>query len=261
VNHLVAKGLSPNTIRSSYAIFTGVMRAAAVARMVPDHLVTRGVVSLPAIERKRERFLTEQEVERLLTHLPDHYRLAVRTAAYTGCRWQEIAGLKRCFLDVGRGRLHVRGVFERVGGKIAYREHPKTDAGRRTISLPPFLVRMLGDHLTDAESEWVFTAPEGGVLREGNFRRVWNRAVSEAELSPLTFHDLRHTHAAWLIRDGVQPLALQRRLGHRDIRTTMNIYGHLFPNFEEEVVVRLEQRWKEATEADQAAKIFSLPPR
>jgi integrase len=116
----------------------------------------------------------------------------------------------------------------------------------------------LHDHIaSEPLNEMVFTSPKGHVLRSSNFRRPWTKAVVAAGLTPLTFHDLRHTHAAWLIRDGIQALALQRRLGHKDIRTTMNVYGHLFPNFEDAVIERLDRRRVEA-QSGESAKIFRL---
>jgi integrase len=46
------------------------------------------------------------------------------------------------------------------------------------------------------------------------------------------FHNLRHTWAAWLIEAGAHPLQIKLRLGHEDIKTTMNTYGHVFPSAE-----------------------------
>ena len=257
INDLVSAGLSPRTVQSCFTVLGSILRSAHAAKLIAEVPLAKGVVDLPRAQRKRERFLTELELEHLASQFDGHYKPLIYTAAYTGCRWQEVSGLKRCFLDLDGAKLHVRGVFERVGGGLSYRECPKSDAGRRTISLPRFLATMLTDYLAVLDTqEWVFTVPAGGTLRESNFRRVWRGAVSRAGLEPLTFHDLRHTHAAWLIRDGVQPLALQRRLGHRDIRTTMNVYGHLFPNFEDAVVDLLERRHREASE--ESAKILSF---
>lgn len=260
-NDLKAKGLSPRTIRACYGLLSAILRAAVTVRLIGESPIMPGVVDLPRPQRKRERFLTEDELETLVALLHPHYRPLVYAASYTGCRWQELAGLKRSYLDLDKHRLHVHGVFERDGGKVLYREYPKSEAGRRMISFPPYLTEILREVTRDQDpGDWVFTSREGCVLRESNFRRPWTKAVQAAGLSPLTFHDLRHTHAAWLIRDGVQPLALQRRLGHNDIRTTMNVYGHLFPNYEDNVVQILTERWEQAR-SGKNAKILSLKSR
>jgi integrase len=51
--------------------------------------------------------------------------------------------------------------------------------------------------------------------------------------SPTVLGNLRHSHASWLIAGGANVLQVMKRLGHRDIRTTPNTYGHVFPSDEE----------------------------
>ena len=96
------------------------------------------------------------------------------------------------------------------------------------------MVEILSRHLEDSDSsEWVFPAPEGAFLRYDNFRkRVWKPAVLPSGLGKVTFHELRHTCVAILIDQGANPLEIQRRLGHADIKTTLGTYGQLFPNRE-----------------------------
>jgi integrase len=75
------------------------------------------------------------------------------------------------------------------------------------------------------------------------------------EDAPFTFHELRHTAAALMIDEGAgaDPLQVMRRMGHSDIRTTYNLYGHLFPDREEELVARLDSRY------DRAARSPEVP--
>ncbi len=78
------------------------------------------------------------------------------------------------------------------------------------------------------------TGANGGGLRRSNFRnRVWLPAVAVTVGPPCNFHDLRHTHASLLIREGLHPKVIQERMGHASIRTTLDIYGHLFPGLDE----------------------------
>lgn len=74
----------------------------------------------------------------------------------------------------------------------------------------------------------------GGGLCRSNFRkRAWLPAVAARVGSPCDFHDLRHSHAALLIREGLHPKVIQERMGHASIRTTLDTYGHLFPGLDE----------------------------
>jgi hypothetical protein len=56
-----------------------------------------------------------------------------------------------------------------------------------------------------------------------------------------TFHDLRHTAVALAIAEGAHPKAIQARLGHASITTTLNTYGHLFPSLDTELADRLDK--------------------
>jgi integrase len=101
---------------------------------------------------------------------------------------------------------------------------PKTKRSRRDVNLDPALLDKL-----DYTGEWLFTNTVGGPVRYQGFRRrVWDKAVQRAKLEPApTPHDLRHTHASWLLNAGVPITTVSRRLGHENIQTTVNIYGHL----------------------------------
>ena len=80
--------------------------------------------------------------------------------------------------------------------------------------------------------QYVFTNIQGGRLDDNRFhQRVWNPACYRAGfLDPIPrLHDLRHTHASWLIEEGVDLKTIQRRLGHEKSSTTMDIYGHISP--------------------------------
>jgi integrase len=95
----------------------------------------------------------------------------------------------------------------------------------------------------DAASDaLLFTAPRGGPLRIGNFRRrVWWPALEAAGLARSTrIHVLRHTCASLLIRQGVHPKAIQHHLGHASIQITMDRYGHLLPDQFDDLASRLD---------------------
>ncbi len=70
-------------------------------------------------------------------------------------------------------------------------------------------------------------------------------ADGDAGTSTLRFHDLRHTCVALLIAKGAQQYEVMEHLGHTNIPTTINSYGHLFPNVRERIRVALEDTWDE----------------
>jgi integrase len=80
-------------------------------------------------------------------------------------------------------------------------------------------------------SRFLFPSPLGKSWNKDNFNhRVFRPAVDASGFSALklTFHDLRHTFAALMVAADVHPKTLQVLMGHKDIRVTMDTYGHLY---------------------------------
>ncbi len=173
------------------------------------------------------------------------YRPAIYLAGVLGLRWSEVAALKVGAVDFLSRRLAVTETVAEVDGRLVVAP-VKTAASRRTLSLPPFLVDVLAEHLqrtgrTDA-GDYVLQAPGGGPMRAANFRaRVWRPAVKATGLDGLTFHGLRHTAAGLMIEVGAHIEAIKQRMGHSSIRVTSDVYGSLLPSVDESVTREVER--------------------
>jgi len=102
---------------------------------------------------------------------------------------------------------------------------PKTDESMREISIPQFLydeVMMYCKDIACGQEELIFYFGKQALTRE--LHRVANRAG----LKQIRVHDLRHSHVAMLIDQGIPMKEIQARMGHRSITTTMDTYGHLY---------------------------------
>lgn len=240
VAHLEEKGLAASTIRQAYLLVAGLFSSALASDLIA-RTPCRGI-KLPQKSQAEMRFLNAEEVTDVATAIDDQYRALVLTAAYTGCRFGELAGLRVRRLDLLRRSLTVSEALSDVRGQVALAA-PKTAAARRQVALPKFLSEELVRHLSQwppGPDEFVFTAPEGGPLRRTNFRRrAWLPAVRASVGEPFRFHDLRHTHAAMLIAQGEHPKVIQLRLGHSSIQVTLDTYGHLFEGLDEAAADRL----------------------
>ena len=221
--------------------------------------------------------LTAEQVRTLAERIPQHFRLLVYMAAYTGLRAGELAGLRRKDVDLLRGVVQVRQALKQLDPPV----FGGTKTGKtRTVTLPKFLRAMLTDHLAgripggaDADA-LVLTSPEGGIMRHGLFmRRVWYptikgdnkrkiKAALPTELHGLRFHDLRHTCASLLIAQGAHPKIIQERLGHASITTTMDRYGHLFDGLDATLVNGLDAAHDEAAKPqDNVAELVASDAR
>lgn len=229
IGHLENKGLKSRTIKECRRLLSMVL-----AEAVEDELISKNPchkVEIPRPDDSERRYLTEPEVEILAAALPPRFALSALLAVYAGgLRWGEIFGLQRRHVDLTEKTIRIEGTLQRVRGVTNFVTTPKTKAARRTVELDDWLVDMLAEHLDGHDHDFVFPSRNGGPTNYSHFRqRVWNPAVERAGLAPLTFHELRHTAAALMVRHGANQLELMRFLGHRDSSTTFNSYGHLYP--------------------------------
>ena len=128
---------------------------------------------------------------------------------------------------------------------------PKTASGKRTITLPVFLMELLKQHRAEqltqrlaAGSTWhdhdiVFCNTRGGFFEPSALQRAFQRLLKEAGLAPIRLHDLRHSAATLLLKMGVPAHVVKEILGHSDIRTTLGIYGHVLPTMHDDAMDKM----------------------
>jgi integrase len=256
---LVAEGLKPTTVNTYLSLLGTILNTAVDSDYLPHSPLMRkshagrvaAAKNLPVDHR--EVWITRRQLDALAEAIDARYRALVRVAALTGMRWGELAALR--WEDVrldhplddgavsGPGRLRVVRAFSDPGRSGNGRfKGPKTQAGRRTIALDTETCETLRQHhdeFRDEETGLVFTTPggargKGGTLAANNFRRVWMRALKRAgldgrwpEYGGLHFHDLRHSHATWLLALRVPMIAVSNRLGHANPVITMMVYAHV----------------------------------
>lgn len=177
------------------------------------------------------------------------YRALVITAAYAGCRWGELAGLRRGNVDLDRGTISVvEQVVELRSGKLL-RCDPKSAAGRRVVHLPDGVQAELKAHVATFSERGgdglVFPGPNGGQLRSNNFRtRHWLPATRAAGVEGLRFHDLRHVAGTLASSvSGATIREVQARLGHASPAAAYR-YQHVLDNRDAEIARRLNDLYR-----------------
>ncbi len=239
---LLAGGMSAARARDAFQVLSLVFAAGVDGGLLVASPASG--VRLPKLTPTEMCFLDPGEVERLAAAIEPRYRVLVNTAAYSGARFGELVALRVGRLDLLRGTCEIAESATEVKGRLEWGA-TKTNE-RRTVRLPRFLCSELGAHLAGQpheRTELVFAAPKGGPLRHSDFiKRKFRPAVTAAGLDPrLRFHDLRHTCASLLIREGASVKAVQKTLGHKSATVTLDRYGHLFPDELESAADRLDR--------------------
>ncbi len=238
---LTASGYAPGTVAETLRWVRLTLNQAVRDRRIVTSPATG--VELPTPRRSDMRLLDPSQVQLLSDALPDRNQSLPVVAAYTGLRWGELAGLAVANIDILRRRLTVRTALIEAAGQPPRLGSPKTAASERTITLPRIVIDILAVHLQQHPpvEGMVWTTQQGGFLLRGSFGRIWRKAVAASAGQPCRVHDLRHTHASWLIAAGEHPNPIQTRLGHSSIQVTMDRYGHLMEGLDSRTADRLDQ--------------------
>ena len=122
---------------------------------------------------------------------------------------------------------------------VVYGE-PKSARGRRQIAMSPSLAIVLREHrefmepITGplADAGLVFTWEGGRPMLPDSISHSFAKVVRRLGLGGVRLHDLRHTHASLMLREGVHPKVVQERLGHSTISVTLDTYSHTTPGLQ-----------------------------
>jgi len=87
----------------------------------------------------------------------------------------------------------------------------------------------------------VFTSRTGKPILPRNVNRALEAVLRRAGLPQLRFHDLRHSHATLLLKEGVNPRVVQERLGHSTVAMTLQVYSHVLPDLQKEAAEKLDR--------------------
>jgi integrase len=229
----------------------------ALKQATDDGMILRNAASLikpPRPRREEIRPLDCEQVGSLFeaaNSREDRLEALYVVAVTTGMRRGELQGLKWENLDLEAGTLQVRRTLSEPKGGWIF-EAPKSGKGR-SIRLTRKAVSALKEHRKRQLEErmqkaglWsdhglVFSSTIGRPISGGNLNRSFKATLQRAGLPKSTrFHDLRHTCATLLLRQGVNPKYVQELLGHADISLTLNVYSHILPDMGDAAAVAMD---------------------
>jgi integrase len=202
-------------------------------------------IELP-YERPTMLHLNRTEALRYLAHCKSWYRPFAEVLIGAGLRVGEAIALEWRDVDWDGSAFSVVRAAKPEGVGT-----PKGDRGR-VVMIAPYLIELLRDHRSRQASDGqltrlVFLSPQGSMLNRDNVRRRGHAAaVKAAGLAPgLRLHDLRHTAATLWLAAGESIYFVQQQLGHKDIQTTIDLYGHPDKVAHREAAARAAAWWRE----------------
>ncbi len=244
-SRLLESGLSPSTVHHIHTAL-----AKALKDAMRQGLIHRNVcqaVQPPSPGRYEVEVPDAQAIRDILALAASTpYATVLHFMAYTGVRRGEAVALKWGNIDLDRAIASITEAAQRFKGKGIVFKPTKSSAGRRGISLDPSTVDILRAHrgnqlllAADLGGELddmglVFPSPFGGPVDPSVITRNFKKLARKAGYPGLRLHDLRHGHAAGLMKVGAYPNVVQERLGHASAAFTLQVYGHVSAGMQEQ---------------------------
>jgi integrase len=238
VDELLGQGLSTSTVKNVLNPIQAFYRRAKDREELVHNPTER--IDIPVAGSKRpKRIATREEAARLIAALPLEDQAIWATAFYAGLRRGELQAIRRCDINLATCLVSVKRGWDQYEGVI----DAKSEAGERELPLLALLRDVLDEHLlrTGRKGEdLLFGRARKEAFVASTIRNRAHEAWKAAGLRPITLHECRHTFASLLIDSGANPKAIQQFMGHANIQTTFDIYGHLLPGSHDEVRSRMD---------------------
>ena len=226
----VKEDASSNTINRELANLSHMLKMAVRWGYIGVNVVAD--VQKMIVHEKTPRFLSQEEIQRLLQSAKNSYAYPIIvTAIHTGMRKSELLNLKWSDID-----------FDQLVVVIQAKKDWHTKNYRiRTLQLTPALYNALKEHRKlqvelGVQCEYVFTYK--GVRIKNGIDATLRKIVKKAGLENVTLHTLRHTFASQLVMAGVPLRDVQELMGHRSFETTLR-YAHLSEDHVKKQVLKL----------------------
>lgn len=248
---LNTRGLARATICLVRDVISGPLSFAHDEELIPVNPIA-GITKRLQLRREKKTViepLTGEEVslflETCVVRTPEHYPFFL-CAFRTGMRLGELLGLRWGDLD-----WHGKFILVQRSYKLGRMTPTKTGKVRR-VDMSDQLIGAMGSLHTERKREalqegcgevveTVFHR-DGKPMEQNYIRRVFKRILVQAGLREIRLHDIRHTFASLLLSDGASPVFVKEQLGHTSIQMTVDIYGHLIPSSNREMVNRLDSQ-------------------
>ena len=233
-NDLKDSKLATRTINRGIQYVKSVFSYAEKIYGLSNPSVVISTLKLTKEDKEEMPVLTEEQFDQAMQHLDlEVYKCFYTFLFWTGCRRGEALAL--CKEDISEdGYVHIyRAIKHYKNGFLPL----KTDSSERTIKLDSKTFEMIKPLIEQANP---FVFGKDRSLPITMVDKYFHQATDAAGVPRIRIHDLRHSHATWLINHNVNIVAISKRLGHASINQTLKTYSHLLDQTNDEMMDIIE---------------------
>jgi integrase len=250
-------GLSAQTIKHYHRLLSIMFNTAVEWQLMKDNPAAR--IKSPKVPKTEVDSYSVAQIEKLIEKLnsaPVKYMTIVMLGIFTGISRSEIMGLTWDNINFDENDIDVKKAAQYVRRAGVSMKDPKNKYRARKISVPKFMMDLLAAHKTiqsedklkldgiyqkyDDHPGFVFAQDKGKPMHPDTITSWFHDFIVDNQLSHITFHGLRHSHATILINEKEDIVTVSRRLGHNKTSTTVDIYAHLLKTSEKSAACTFE---------------------
>lgn len=239
--------LSNKTILEYHRLISTILAQAEKEMLIPFNPAHRATP--PKQQQKEVNYFQIEEIAAIREALevePIKWKTATHLLLVSGCRRGEIMGLKWAKVDFANNTIRIDSTLSySAAGHELYSNKPKTATSIRTIKLPEETMALLRKYRAwQAEqrlmsgdqwqyTDYLFTQENGTPMHPDSLNTWLARFSKKNGLPHINPHAFRHSMASVLYFNGVDSIAISKRLGHSKVSTTADIYAHILKESDE----------------------------
>jgi integrase len=189
-----------------------------------------------------KQFISESHNPALNTMVWVLFMTGMRKGEYRALTWNDIDFTNQ-LIRINKTRSFISGIGYQTTS-------PKTNSSVREVLIDSYTLEVLKNYKQYCSSYYGFTEEDkilfvnAEELSNETLRRNFKKIITRLKLPNIRIHDLRHSHATMLFRTEISPLLISKRIGHKDVQTTMNIYTHVTNTDYKKLISNLEETIK-----------------
>ncbi len=245
-------GLSPRSVQYTHRTLHSAMQFALRQELIGRNPCLSA--QPPTVIRREFQALDEAGLIKLVAAARDTpLRSLIFLAGMSGLRRNELLALPWASVDLASGTISVHRSMEKCPtGEVRFKA-PKTHRSRRLVALPTLAMELLRSVKVEQaaqklalgpnyrnEHDLVFTDSFGAPLKPDTVSKAFSRLVRSLGYSKLRLHDLRHTAATIMLRQGVHPKIVSEMMGHSSVAMTLDTYSHVVPTMQESAAAKMD---------------------
>lgn len=234
------KGLSSKYIRHYHNLIHDILELALMEGIVPRNVAN--MATPPKAEKHEAEFFEIEEIldiRNALQKAPRKYQIMLYLLIETGCRRGELVGIRWKSIDFTENTITIENNIQWTKELGLYEETPKNHE-IRTITVAPEIIKCLKQYKMEQQQEkllrgipdynasgYLFIQDNGMPMNPSTLNHWLKKFETENNLPHIHPHKFRHSQASILYASGVDVVTISKRLGHKQVSTTQNIYAHL----------------------------------